>query len=77
MVYLAESCAEADGFGSPGLPILWIIHRHGNARELGRAKLATTLQIASEERSASEGGPYTDRLLQIVSFRPGFVGLAF
>lgn len=77
MVYLAESCAEADGFDSPGLPILWIIHRYENARELGRARLATALEIASEERSASEGEPYADWMLQIVSFRPAFVGLAF
>lgn len=77
MVYLAEPSAEADGFDSPGLPILWIIHRYENARELGDARLATTLEIASEERSASEGVPYTDWMVHIVSFRPGFVGLAF
>jgi hypothetical protein len=77
MVYLVESCAEADGFDSTGLPILWIIHRHENARELGRARLATALEMGSKERSASEGGPYTDWMLQIVWFRPDFVGLAF
>ena len=75
MVYLAESCAEADGFESPGLPFLWIIHRYENARELGRARLATASGVV--ERSASEGGPYTDWILLIVPFRPGFVGLAF
>lgn len=58
MVYLAESCAEADGFDSSGLSILWIIHRYENAHELGGTRLATTLEIGSEERSASEGGPY-------------------
>ena len=77
MVYLAKSCAEADGADSPGLPILWIIHRYENARELGGTGLATTLEIGSEERSASEGGPYRDLTLQIVPFRLGFVGLAF
>jgi hypothetical protein len=42
---------------------------------LGRARLATALEIV--ERSASEGEPYTDWMLLIVPFRPGFVGLAF
>jgi len=60
LVYLAESCAKGHGFKCPRLSLRRLVHRYEPPRGLGHRELAAALEVAEEERSASEGGPYRE-----------------